>query len=204
MDIQKVKDKRELRDLDENFLKNIIGKYTDFKAIRRDLRKVYGMFKGVKYTRDSKVYDLIFEKTGKPKSVLDLGCGYAPLHFPFKDIKYHYSDIGGEYIKNGGFIFDLIHDDYDELPKVDVVFLFRVLESLEFFKRNISKEVISKLKCKYVVVSFDKKSLSGKGIKKKGRVWFRRILNELDLKYEVFDYGNEIFFVIKKCNPTYF
>ena len=198
MDINKVKDKKGLRDLDEGFLKNIIDRYTDFKEIRKDLRKVYGMFKTVKYARDDKVYDLIFEKTGKPKSVLDLGCGYSPLHFPFKDIKYYCADIGGDYVKDKGFIFDLIHEDYDKLPKVDVVFLFRVLESLEFFKRNISKEVISKLKCKYIVVSFDKRSLSGKGIKKKGRVWFRRILGELNLEYEVFDYGNEIFFVIKK------
>tara|TARA_Y100000034_G_C6885465_1_gene406510 strand:- start:1178 stop:1774 length:597 start_codon:yes stop_codon:yes gene_type:complete len=198
MNIENIKDKKELRDLDEGFLKNIISKYNDFKEIRKDLRKVYGMFKGVKYNRDDKVYDLIFEKTGKPKKVLDLGCGYSPLHFPFKDIKYYCADIGNDYVKDKGFIFDLIHDDYNRLPKVDVVFLFRVLESLEFFKRNVSKEVISRLKCKYVIVSFDKKSLSGKGIKKKGRVWFRRILEGLGLEYEIFDYGNEIFFIIKK------
>ena len=195
--IEKVKNKRELRDLDEGFLRRII-KDDDFKKIRRDLRKVYGMFKNVKYKRSDKVYDLIFEITGKPKSVLDLGCGYAPLHFPFKNIKYYCADIGYDYIKSKGFIFDLLHDDFNELPKVDVVFLFRVLESLEFFRKNVSKEIIQKLKCRYIVVSFDKKSLSGKEIKKKGRIWFRRILSELNLDHEIFDYENEIFFVIKK------
>jgi len=198
MDIQKVKDKKGLRDLDEGFLRRMMEKYNDFKEIRKNLRKVYGMFKNVKYKRSDKIYDLIFEITKKPKSVLDLGCGYSPSYFPFKDIKYYCVDIGEDYIKDKGFIFDLLHDDYNKLPKVDVVFLFRVLESLEFLKRNISKDIISKLKCKYVIVSFDKKSLSGKGIKKKGRSWFRRILNELNLEYEVFDYENEIFFVIKK------
>ena len=198
--IEKIKAKRELRDLDEGFLKRILNKYkeNDFKRIRKDLRRVYGMFKNIRYERDNKVYELIFKITGKPKSVLDLGCGYSPMHFPFNDIKYYCADIGYDYIKDKGFIFDLLSDDYSKLPKSDVVFLFKVLESLEYFRRNISEEIISKLKCKYVVVSFDKKSLSGKEIRKKGRIWFRRILGELNLSYEIFDYGDEIFFVVKK------
>ena len=198
--IEKVKDKKELRDIDEDFLKRILNSYKeiDFKKARKDLRRVYGMFKKLKYRRDNRVYELIFEITRKPKSVLDLGCGYSPLHFNVKEVKYYCADIGNDYVKDKGFIFDLLNDDYSKLPKVDVVFLFKVLESLEYFKRNISKEVLQKLKCKYVVVSFDKKSLSGKEIKKKGRLWFRRILRELNLEYEVFDYGDEIFFVVKK------
>ncbi len=198
--IEKIKDKKELRDIDDNFLKRIISRYkeVDFKKIRKDLRMVYGMFKKVKYKRDNKVYELIFEITGKPKKVLDLGCGFSPLYFPYKDIEYYCADIGHEYVRDKGFVFDMLYDDYDKLPEFDVVFLFRVLESLEYFKRNISKEVLQKLKCKYVVVSFDKKSLSGKEIKKKGRLWFRRILSELNLEHEIFDYGDEIFFVIKK------
>ena len=92
----------------------------------------------------------------------------------------------------------MLNDNYNKLPEVDIIFLFKVLESLEYFKRNVSKEIIQKLKTKYIIVSFDKKSLSGKEIRKKGRSWFRRILSELNLSYEVFDYGDEIFFVIKK------
>lgn len=199
--IKEIKNKKELKDLDDNFIKRIIKDYNlkDFKEIRRVLRKVYGMFKNLKHNRDNKVYELIFKITGKPKSVLDLGCGYAPLYFPFKNIKYYCCDIGHDYIKGKGFIFDLLHGDYNKLPKVDVVFLFKVLESLEYFKKNISKDVIKKLKSKYIVVSFDKKALGGKKeIKKKGRSWFRRILKELNLDHKIFDYGDEIFFVIKK------
>ena len=198
--IQKIRDKKELRDLDENFLRRMLADYKspDFKRIRRDLRKVYGMFKNMKYKRSDKVYGMIFKITGKPKKVLDLGCGYSPMHFNVRGVKYYCADIGHDYVKNKGFIFDLLNDDYGKLPEVDVIFLFRVLESLEHLRRNISKDIIEKLKCKYVVVSFDKRSLSGKNIRKKGRIWFRRILNELNLKYEVFDYDDEIFFVIKK------
>lgn len=198
--IEKLKNKKELRDLDEGFLNRLLSNYKDidFKKIRKDLRRAYGMFKKVKYNRDIKAYELIFEITGKPESVLDLGCGYSPMHFPYKDIKYHCADIGHDYVKEKGFIFDMLNDDYGKLPEVDVVFLFKVLESLEYFKRNVSKEILEKLRCKYIIASFDKKSLSGKEIKKKGRIWFRRILGELGLEYSVFDYGDEIFFVIKK------
>ena len=198
--IEKVKDKKELRDLDDDFVKRVIERYKsfDFKKIRNDLRKVYGMFKHIKYRRDERVYEIIFDITERPESVLDLGCGYSPSHFPYKKIKYYCADIGKDYVKNKGFVFDLLNDDYNKLPNVDVVFLFKVLESLEYLKRNVSRDIIIKLKCKYVVVSFDKKSLSGKEIRKKGRSWFRRILTDLKLKYEVFDYDNEIFFVVKK------
>jgi len=42
-------------------------------------------------------------------------------------------------------------------------------------------------------------ALGGKiEIKKKGRSWFRRILSELGYEFEVFDVGNELFFIIKK------
>ena len=50
-----------------------------------------------------------------------------------------------------------------------------------------------------IIVSFAKKALGGKvTIRKKGRSWFRRILNELGYKYEILDIGDEIFYVIKK------
>src|SRR3989344_1765833 len=109
MDIaEKIKDKKELRDLDENFLRRILSSYKeiDFKKARKDLRIVYGMFKKLKYKRNDKVYELIFEITGKPKSVLDLGCGYSSLHFDIKGVKYYCADIGHDYIKDKGFIFD--------------------------------------------------------------------------------------------------
>jgi len=214
--ITKIRTKKELKDLDEDYIVSRIGKLNlknreDFKNLRAQLRKVYGMFKNLKFTRKKEVYDYIFNLTGKPKKILDLGCGENPLHFPFKDIEYYASDIGHDYvdnanyyfkenkIKGNAFIFDLLSGDFKKLPKVDVVFLFRVLESLEYFKRNYSKEVIENLNAEYVVVSFDKEGLSRKrNLKRKGRSWFRRILRELDYHYDIFDYGNEIFFVIHK------
>ena len=219
--VEDVKSKKELKDLDENFLKSRIkelykGNFNKkskeykkfFKEIRKKLREVYGGFKNIKESRDKEIYAKIFSITGKPKKVLDLGCGYSK--FPFKDIEYYGCDIGKDYvercneylkknkIKGKCFIFDLL-GDVKKLKKVDIVFLFKVLESLEAFKKNISKKIIKNLKCKYVIVSFAKKVLSDKGyIRKKGRKWFRRILKELKYEYKIFDYKDEIFFVVKK------
>ena len=245
--IEDLKNKKELRELDEEFIKNRILEYkldieadnyeefkrdkkfkTFFKDLRRKLRIVYGMYwfkirkdkelleqhhstkERVKYYTE--VYKKIFEITGKPNSILDLGCGLNPLSYEYLDgkIEYFVADIGRDIkiikeffdknnIKGEAFVFDLISGDYNKLPEADVCFLFKVLESLESIERNISKEIIKKIKCKYIVVSFAKMALGGKiEIKKKGRSWFRRILSELGYEFEVFDVGNELFFIIKK------
>src|SRR3989338_386752 len=214
--IKKIRTKKELMDLNEDYIINRIGKLSlkdkeDFKNLRAQLRKVYGMFKSLKFTRQDEVYSIIFGFTGRPKKILDMGCGENPLHFPFRDIEYYACDIGHDYIddanahfkrnkiKGNAFIFDMLSGDFKKLPTVDIVFLFRVLERLEYFKRDYSKEVIEKLNADYVVVSFDKEGLSRKrNLRKKGRRWFRRILNELNYYYDIFDHGNEIFFVIHK------
>src|SRR3989344_4796183 len=94
--IQKIRDKKELRDLDENFLRRMLADYKRPDSKRKRREKVYGM---------------IFKITGKPKKVLDLGCGYSPMHFNVRGVKYYCADIGHDYVKNKGFIFDLLNDD---------------------------------------------------------------------------------------------
>ena len=96
------------------------------------------------------------------------------------------------------FDFNLVDESYTKLPKADVCFLFKTLESLEQVKRNISESIIRDLNCDWIVVSFSKKSMSGKKIQKKGRSWFRGILKKLNLHCSIFDVGHEIFFVIKR------
>jgi 16S rRNA (guanine(1405)-N(7))-methyltransferase len=249
--IKDVKRKKELRELDDEFIKNRILEYDFkfskfknyeelkkskefklfFKDLRRKLRIIYGMywFKISKKDDFSKllrkhpstkerinyyneIYNKIFEITGKPKKILDLGCGLNPLSYNHLNVKAEYfaCDIGREVdivkeffkknkIRGKAFKFDLISGDYSKLPKADVCFLFKVLESLESIKRNISKEIIKKINCKYIVASFAKKALGGKiEIRKKGRKWFRKMLGELGYSFKVIDIGEEIFFVIKK------
>ncbi|MBU1204129.1 MAG: methyltransferase domain-containing protein [Nanoarchaeota archaeon] len=235
--VQDLVGKKELRDIDRNFVRKIVEKEfgeflgcgsvdygrlkrnrefrKKFKEVREVLRKVYGMFRQVREKRVVGVYDEIFKRIGRVKSILDVGCGLGPLDFPFDKygVKYYACDISKGDVeaikdiveKNGGkggsraFVFDLVFGDYSKLPEADVCFCLKVLESLEEVEKGISEKLLKGLRCKWVVVSFAKRSLGGrKVIKKQGRVWLMRSLNKLGWKWEVFNSGDEIFFVIRK------
>ena len=101
-------------------------------------------------------------------------------------------------IKGKVFAFNLLKDDYSKLPKADICFLFKVLESLESIRKNISKEILKEINAKWIIVSFSKRSITGKLIRKKGRSWLKRMLAELNYDYQTLDIGDEIFYVIRK------
>jgi 2-polyprenyl-3-methyl-5-hydroxy-6-metoxy-1,4-benzoquinol methylase len=224
-----IKKKKELSDLKDSFVINLVKNYISennidldkknikrtseyklmFKEIRRILRKSYGSFKDYYDPRSREVYKKIFSLTLKPKSILDLGCGLTPLDL--KNYEYHAYDISSsniekikehfkkKEIKGTAALFDLIYDDYSSLPSTDICFLFKVLESLEAIKKNISLSVLNKIKSKYIVISFAKNVLSGNVIiKKKGRQWFRRILKYNFPDFKEFDTEEEIFYIITK------
>ncbi len=232
--IQDIKRKKELKDLDDSFVRVRIENYllknkleisdTDFKRrtkkyiklfknIRKELRVIYGVFRNVKADRDLNIYEQIFSLIGNFNSLIDLGSGLNPLEYIKlnKKARYYCCDVNDKeiniiknYLKRNNItgdaiIFDLVYDDISKLPEVDIVFLLRVLESIEHYERNISFRILKNLKCKIIVVSFAKNVLSSKGnIRKKGRSWFRRILERLNYEYKIYDIGNEIFFVIRK------
>ena len=222
--VKELKNKKELKDLDEGFILNRIKEYPKkvdfsnkrskeykefFKEMRKKLREVYGSFKSVKNKRDKEFYEIIL-KDCSAKKILNLGCGLDPLEFPFEGYEYNACDISHDNIKKvkdyfkkksisgKSFIFDLM-DDVSKLPKADIVFIFRVLESLESIKKNISEEILKKIKAKLVIVTFSKIALGEKKvIRKKGRKWFRLILKKLGYEYNIIDYKDEIVFLIKK------
>ena len=225
--LRDLKRKKELKDLDDNFVLERIKDYLKennvpnnkksreyrkiFKDLRRILRRVYGVFRVVDKKRDLNFYNLIFNKY-KPKKVLDLGCGLDPLCYAKEfNLEFYAADISKDIIKkikdyfrknkiNGkAFVFNLADNDLDKLPKSDICLMLRLLESLELVKRNISKELLNKIKTRYFIVSFAKKALGNKiKIRKSGRSWFRKILKELNYKYEILDYDDEIVFLIEK------
>src|SRR3989344_2321888 len=225
--IKELKRKKELKDLDDNFIASRIKEYLKdnkvpenkrskeykiiFKDLRRMLRKTYGMFRVFNEKHDLEFYNLIFNKF-KPKKVLDLGCGIDPLYYTNKfNLEFYATDISKSIInkinshfkknkiKGKSFVFNIIDDDLSKLPEVDLCLMLRLLESLELVRRNISKDLLKKIKAKNFVVSFAKKALGNKAsIRKAGRSWFRRMLKELNYSYEIVDYEDEIVFLITK------
>ena len=97
--IQDLKRKKELKDLDDNFIKERINEYLKdkklpdnkrskeyreiFKDLRKQLRKVYGVFRQVEEGRNPEFYKLIFDKIN-PKAKIDVSswaCKTSTLFF---------------------------------------------------------------------------------------------------------------------------
>jgi 16S rRNA (guanine(1405)-N(7))-methyltransferase len=196
--------------------KKLKGKKINEEAIKEH-RKLLECHKSSKERIDDYgfIYNKIFSVTGTPKSVLDLACGLNPLSFPFmnlkkvdyfayelsiKDCKFlnDYFSLMKRFGLNGKCTaIDLLH--VGKLPKVDVCFLFKVLDSLEVLKKNYSYELFRKIKAKFIVVSFATKSICG--INRLGRRnWFVKFLDKENYSYEIFETCNEKFYVIKGKN----
>lgn len=161
-----------------------------------------------RYDYYKEVYSRIFKKTGKITSVLDLGCGVNPLSFPDKEVKYYASDIGDKELevvkkhfeKNNVqgkvFVYD-IKNIRKDLPKADVVFLFKVLDALEKKGHRLAEKIIKSLNSKFVVISFSTVTVSGEKMNYPYRGWMDRMLKRLKLKYSKFEIPNELFYVVK-------
>jgi len=159
------------------------------------------------------IYEKIFSVTGKPKSVLDLACGLNPLSFVFmglkkvdyyayevssKDVKFlkeYFKLMKGKGLNGKGVAVDLLHAG--KFPKTDVCFLFKTLDSLEALKKDYSYELFDKINSKFIVVSFATKSIGGRG-KLGDRKWFLRFLEKKKYRYEGFELGNEVFYVVRR------
>jgi hypothetical protein len=168
----------------------------------------------------AEIYSKIFSITGKPKKIVDLGCGMNLLSFPLMnldELKYYGYDIDIEdveylnkYIevmgKNGlrgrCEVMDVRNlDEVNNIPKSDVVFMFKLVDLIDSGKGNVSEELIVKLlelKCKWVVVSFATRTLTRRSMRLGERRGFMKMLSRRKLKFEKFSTGNEVFYVVSK------
>jgi len=208
------------------------------KEVRSELHKSYGSFQVGKKKRDKlfekedwvgiiktnvstkerldyykKIYSMIWEITGKPRRVVDLGCGLNIFSFDFmglNNLEYYGYDISkddinliNKFIKiNSGlngkaYVWDALSADLTKIKKCDVLFMFKLLESVIKNYKFIEKMILDlKNKCKYLVVSFATKKLSGKRMKYRERRWFEYMLERLGLNYRTFEVENETFYII--------
>ena len=112
--VSDIKRKKELKDLDDNFIRSIIsgynlGNFTEldfkrlkrtkeykafFKDIRKKLRLIYGVSKELSFKERQpyykEIYSMIFSITGYPKTILDLACGLNPMSYKFLNCKPFY------------------------------------------------------------------------------------------------------------------
>ncbi len=159
------------------------------------------------------LYYRIFQITGQPKSILDVGSGINPISYPFLECTPKYTsieidkedvDFVNEYFKikniKGEAILKAINKDtINELPKTDITFLFKIIDPLEIRKGHKFSEMLLKgLKSKFIVASFSTKTISNKMMKYPRRGWFEKLLTRINFKFKIIKTQNEFYYVIEK------
>ena len=184
-----------------------------------------GILKATRSTHErinlyGEIYDKIFAITGKPKIIMDLGAGLNPFSMDYmtfgENIEYYAYDINEaeiqainkflelENIAGKAEVLDLSKiENVKKLPKADLCFMFKLIDTLEQFDsgHKYAEEMIKVLaeKCRFIVVSFATKTLSGKRMKFAERGWIERMLERIKLRFDklVFEQAGEVFYIIK-------
>jgi hypothetical protein len=184
-------------------------KYLNQADKLEDTQQILKLHKSTRERVDhyNEIFTKIFEWK-KPNKIGDLCCGLNPISISIikqtlnKTPKYFASDINPKdmefiqsffnkfKIKGNAKSYDLTKLDIikdKEFQDCDIVFLFKALDSLEFIKKNCTKELIKQIPAKNIVVSFPTKSLvSKKEFKIEKRNWFISFLEENNYKSETF------------------
>ena len=207
--------------LEKEFKLSFLTRDFKKKLIENDYKDVLQLHKSTRERIESyeEIYKQIF-KWHKPKKIGDLGCGLNPVSYKIieKILKYKPEYIASDLnhadmkflnnyfelhnIKGKAKVYDItnleILNDKD-FSECDLIFLFKVFDSLEFIKKNISKKLLNEIKSKYIVVSFPTQSLiSKKNFDSNKRNWFKNYINKMNWKYKTLEIGNEIFYLIEK------
>jgi 16S rRNA (guanine(1405)-N(7))-methyltransferase len=198
----------------EEIKKAFMKKLKQRSLTEEDYRKVLSLHLSTKERLDSyeTVYSQIFKLTGKPSSIIDLGCGLNPLsahYMNLKKFKYLASDIDkinldfiSEFFALSGIdgktqVIDILNEsDLQKLAFIesDVCFMFKILE----IDKRVAEDLVTAVNSKFLVASFSTLSVSGKIMSSPERDWFEKMLNRLKLKFSTFKTENEIFYVIRK------
>jgi len=206
------------------------------KEVRAKLRRAYGLFREEKIesngfndltqilashssTRErleiySQLYKQIFKITGKPKIIIDLGCGINPLSYGFMKLKaqYYAYDINekeialiNDYFKQEkvlgkASVLDVSKvEEVKKLPSADLAFLFKITDILDRGKgHKKTEDVLVAVPTKWVVISFPTLTMSGKPMNAPRRKWMEWLCQRLGYSYEVLEFSNEIFYVVRK------
>jgi len=191
------------------------------RAVRGMLHKITGAYfskkRGLEKHASSRermefynaLYKKIFKITGKPKSILDLGCGLNPLSYGLMDVNAKYyaydldemniDEVKQYFIKNKiegkAEVANLLEEKTFE--KTDIAFLFKLLDIIDFKGHKNAEELIRKLKSDWIVVSFSTLTLGRRRMSHPRRGWFEVMIERLRLSYTKFSEKNEVFYVIR-------
>lgn len=188
------------------------------------LKKILSIHSSTKerWEHYSQLYQEIFTLAGRPKIILDLGCGVNPFSIPLmhlKNLKYYAYDLSRQEIfylkiffrklqqKNESFkgyarLLDITKTtNLKKLPKADLCFLFKMTDVLEKGTgHKKSEQIIKNIPAKHVVVSFPTLTMSGKRMNYPERKWIELMCHRLGYHYWLLKFPNEVFYVLDVQN----
>ena len=163
-----------------------------------------------------KLYGQLWEMSGKPLKILDLGCGINPFSIPLmglSSMEYYAYDLSNVEVELLNKFFTLLQKkskirglaqaaditQEKSFPKVEVVFLFKMTDILDQGRgHKKSEQLIKSLDCKWVVVSFPTLTMSGQRMNYPRRRWIELMVKRLGYEYKLLEFPNEIFYTIRK------
>lgn len=142
-------------------------------------------------------YSTNSSKNNSSNNVKWIGCDVHQEDMNYISKAYERFNYLGEF-----FSCDLTREDEKEKIKskeVDVLFAFKVLDSLEHIQRNISFDILKELDYKVGVISFATYSLGRrKKIPITKRAWILKFLEREKWTYSIYETENEAYIVYKK------
>jgi len=162
-------------------------------------------------------YRRIFEITGVPRRLLDVGCGLAPFALPWmslpKDCEYVATEIDARIVSLVNRLFETesqkgaahCRDVLAAIPdgEFDVVLLLKMLPTLERQQKGCAGPLLRALDARFVVVSFPVLSLGGrkKGMPHHYRKMMDRALDLSPRPAVPVELEGELLFVVDKNSP---
>lgn len=143
-------------------------------------------------------------------SILDLGCGLNPLALAAPLWVYYAADINRidlalvqhffqkQHIQGKTFVCDLRAIETAHLPRADLCLLLKVFDVLEKRGHTLAEKIIQAAPCRFLLISFSTKTLSGKPMRHPQRGWIERLLHRLGYPFTSFASNNEIFYLAEK------
>lgn len=214
--------------LTRNFLRKIYSSFTSRKLLSPKEKDTAWVLSKHKSTKEripfyEKIYPEFLKGFEKKKiSVIDLGCGVNGFSYEFlKKINPNTKYVGVEaigqlvelnnlYFKEKNFNGKVYHFSLFDEEKVSdliknqkspkIVFLLKVIDSLEVVKRDYSKELLLKIVpiSERVVLSFPTKSLGNRKKFKVQRGWILKFIEENFNLENDFEFGGERYLVFSK------
>lgn len=157
-------------------------------------------------------YKQIFDITGKPKSIVDIGCGFNPLTIPYMHLEqcdYNAFDIDKEeidflnsyvpQIENTVNFKATVGDIFtDSFPNTDIVFLFKIIPVIELQKKGFIQEFIANQQARFFVITFPKLSIGGreKGMGEFYSNWFEETFQ--GQSFRKIEFPNELVYILPR------